>query len=55
VLYRNNSALRRLDVGRVTPRRVRVTVHAYAEQFVRRTEDWAPRARRFGAHFVHST
>jgi hypothetical protein len=44
-----------LKIAGVAPKRVRVTVHAYDEEFVGRTEDWAPRERRFGARFVHST
>jgi hypothetical protein len=44
-----------IRIDGAAPRRVRVAVHAYDEQFVDRTEDWAPRERRFGARFVYST
>ena len=44
-----------LRIGGVTPKRVRVTAHAYDEQFVHRTEDWAPGERHFGRRFVASS
>lgn len=44
-----------LRIRGVAPNRVRVTAHAYDEEFVDQTEDWAPGKRHFGRRFVHSS
>lgn len=44
-----------LKLGGRKPARVRVTVSSHDEQFVWRTQDWAPRKERFGRHFVRSS